>query len=174
MKRKCRTEAATAEPMDPDLWIRDAHAANDDEAVVAWLTRMRATNTTQDEQAQKRRRLDVDARRWEQYKTTSDRLAKEHAQRAHDTYHIAGTAEVTRQHLCTLHAFYSNTLTAKTDYHMLVAKPRGGRLLGPGTRPPPPLRALRAHLVTKGQWLLTIHMVAPKAPENFFSFPLPT
>ena len=31
---------------------------------------------------------------------------------------------------------------------------------------PPPLRALRAHLVTKGQWLLTIHMVAPKAPEN--------
>ena len=48
---------------------------------------------------------------------------------------------------------------------------RGGRLLGPGTRPPPPLRALRAHLVTKGQWLLTIHMVAPKAPENFFFIP---
>ena len=23
--------------------------------------------------------------------------------------------------------------------------------------PPPPLRALRAHLVTKGQWLLAIH-----------------
>ena len=35
--------------------------------------------------------------------------------------------------------------------------------------PPPPLRA---HLVTKGQWLLTIHMVAPKAPENFFFIPL--
>ena len=51
----------------------------------------------------------------------------------------------------------------------------GGRLLAPGTRlPPPPLRALRAHLVTKGQWLLAIHRVAPKAPENFFSFPLPT
>ena len=32
---------------------------------------------------------------------------------------------------------------------------RGGRLLGPGTRPPPP--PLRAHLVTKGQWLLAIH-----------------
>ena len=48
-------------------------------------------------------------------------------------------------------------------------QPRGGRLLGPGTRlpPPPPLRALRAHLVTKGQWLLAIHRVAPKAPENF-------
>ena len=46
---------------------------------------------------------------------------------------------------------------------------RGGRLLGPGTRlpPPPPLWALRAHLVTKGQWLLAIHRVAPKAPENF-------
>ena len=121
MKRKRRTEAATAEPIDPDLWIRDARAANDDEAL-AWLTRMRATNTIQDEQAQKRRRLDVDARRWEQYKTTSDRLAQEHAQRAHNTYHSAHAAEVTRRHLCTLHAFYSNTLTAKTDYHMLVAK----------------------------------------------------
>ena len=33
--------------------------------------------------------------------------------------------------------------------------------------PPPPPRALRAHLVTKGQWLLAIHRVAPKAPENF-------
>ena len=37
--------------------------------------------------------------------------------------------------------------------------------------PPPPLRALRAHLVTKGQWLPAIHMVAPKAPENFFHSP---
>ena len=39
--------------------------------------------------------------------------------------------------------------------------------------PPPPLPALRAHLVAKGQQLLAIHIVAPKAPENFFSFPLP-
>ena len=38
--------------------------------------------------------------------------------------------------------------------------------------PPPPFRALRAHLVTKGQWLLTIHMVAPKAPEKNFFIPL--
>ena len=38
----------------------------------------------------------------------------------------------------------------------------------------PPLPALRAHLVAKGQQLLAIHMVAPKAPEKiFFSFPLP-
>ena len=35
--------------------------------------------------------------------------------------------------------------------------------------PPPPLRALRAHLVTKGR-LLAIHRVAPKAPENFVPF----
>ena len=47
----------------------------------------------------------------------------------------------------------------------------GGRLLGSGTRlPPPPLPALRAHLVTKGQWLQAIHRVAPKAPENFVPF----
>ena len=43
---------------------------------------------------------------------------------------------------------------------------------GGGTSPqfgyatPPPLPALRAHLVTKGQWLRAIHRVAPKAPEN--------
>ena len=36
------------------------------------------------------------------------------------------------------------------------------------TPPPPPLPALRAHLVAKGQQLLAIHMVAPKAPEIFF------
>ena len=120
-KRKCRTEAATAEPMDPNQWIRDARAANDDDAV-AWLTRMRATNTTQGEQTQKRRCLSVAAQRWEQYKTTTDRLAQEHAQRFHDIYHSAHAAEVTQPHLCTLHAYYSNTLTAKTDYHMLVTK----------------------------------------------------
>ena len=34
--------------------------------------------------------------------------------------------------------------------------------------PPPPLRALRAHLVTKGQWRPAIHMVAPKVPKIFF------
>ena len=33
---------------------------------------------------------------------------------------------------------------------------------------PPPLPSLRAHLVAKGQQLQAIHMVAPKAPENFF------
>ena len=37
---------------------------------------------------------------------------------------------------------------------------------------PPLLPALRAHLVAKGQQLLAIHMVAPKAPENFFFIPL--
>ena len=50
---------------------------------------------------------------------------------------------------------------------------RGGRLLGPGTRLPPPLPALRANLVAKGQQVLAIHIVAPKALENFFSFALP-
>ena len=59
MKRKRRNEPATAAPVDPDLWIQDAHTANDDEAVV-WVVRMQATNTTGEEQAQKRRRLDVD------------------------------------------------------------------------------------------------------------------
>ena len=38
MKRKRKTEPATAELIDPDLWFPDAHAANDEEAV-AWLVR---------------------------------------------------------------------------------------------------------------------------------------
>ena len=40
------------------------------------------------------------------------------------------------------------------------------------TPPPPPLPAVRANLVAKGQQLLGIHMVAPKAPEIFFFIPL--
>ena len=51
--------------------------------------------------------------------------------------------------------------------------PRGGGVSSVRVRdspPPLPLPALRAHLVTKGQWLLAIHMVAPKAPENFVPF----
>ena len=120
-KRKRRTEVIKAKPIDPDQWIRDARAANDNDAV-AWLTRMRATDTAHGEQPQKRRRLSVAAQRWEQYKTTAGRLAQEHAQRSHDIYHSAHAAEVPRQHLCTLLAYYTNTLTAKMDYHMLITK----------------------------------------------------
>ena len=94
-KRKRRTEATTAHPIDPDQWIGDARAANDDN-VVAWLTRKRATDTAHDEQTQKRRRLSFATQRWEQYKTTADRLAQEHAQRSQDIYHSAHAAEVTR------------------------------------------------------------------------------
>ena len=65
MKRQRKTEVATAEPIDPDQWIRDARGANNDEAV-AWFARIRATNTTQDEPIKKRQRPSVDARRWEQ------------------------------------------------------------------------------------------------------------
>ena len=120
-KRKRRTEPATAEPIDPALWIRDAHAANDDEAV-AWLAQMQETNATHEEHTQKRRRLDVDSKWWEQYQTASDRLAQEHAQRPYDAYHSAHASEEIRRHLCKLHALYSSTLTAKTEYHLLVTK----------------------------------------------------
>ena len=120
-KSKRRTEVATAEPMDPDQWIRDARAANDDDAV-AWLTRMRATVAAQGEQTQKRRGLSVAIQWWRQYKTTADRLAQEHAQQSHDIYYNAHAGEVTRHQLCTLHAYYTSTLTAKPDYHMLATK----------------------------------------------------
>ena len=120
-KRKRRTEVATAEPIDPDQWIRDARGANDDEAV-AWFARIRATNTAQDEPTKKRQRPNVDAQRWEQYRKTAGRLAQEHTQQTHDIYHRAHAATVARQHLRTLHTHYTNTLTAKTDYHNLVTK----------------------------------------------------
>ena len=120
-KRKRRNEVATAEPIDPNQWVRDARAASDDEAV-AWFTIMRATNTAPGEPTEKRRRLSVAAQQWEQYKATADRLIQEHARRTHDIYHNAHAAKVARQHLRTLHAYYTNTLTAKTDYHMLVTQ----------------------------------------------------
>ena len=53
-KRKRRAEPATTEPIDPKLWIRDAHTANDDEAV-AWFASIHETNTLNwEEQTQKR------------------------------------------------------------------------------------------------------------------------
>ena len=48
----------------------------------------------------------------------------------------------------------------------------GGDVSSVLVRDPPPPPALRAHLVAKGQQLLAIHMVAPKAPEFFFFIPL--
>ena len=63
---------------------------------------------------------------------------------------------------------YTNSNPMKSPIFRRPPETRGGRLLGPGTRLPPP--PLRAHLVTKGQWLLAIHRVAPKAPENFVPF----
>ena len=64
--------------------------------------------------------------------------------------------------------FYTPSMTTIVFYH-------GGDVSSVPVRdsPPPPLPALRANLVAKGQQLLAIHIVAPKALENFFSFPLP-
>ena len=84
-KRKRRTKVATAEPIDPDQWIRDARGANDDEAV-AWFGRIRATNTAQDEPTQKRQRLNVDAQRWEQYTTTQQARWHKNTHNKHTTY----------------------------------------------------------------------------------------
>ena len=78
---------------------------------------------------------------------------------------------------CALSDFIAETVHRNPNITAFHVRPsgadysRGGRLLGPGTGPPPPpLRALRAHLVTKGQCLLAIHRVAPKAPENSVPF----
>ena len=71
-----------------------------------------------------------------------------------------------------------NTLTLWGPFVAVPADVPSFSTRGPSARsryatpPPPLLRALWAHLVTKGQRLLTIHMVAPKAPEIFFFIPL--
>ena len=120
-KRKRRAEPATTEPIDPELWLRDAHVANNDEAV-AWFANIHETGTlTQEERTQKHRRLDGDTRRWEHYLTASNKLAKQHAQRAQHAYCSAHASEVTRRHLYELRTLYANTLTAKTEYHLLVS-----------------------------------------------------
>ena len=119
-KHKHMAERATTEPIDPKLWLRDAHAANDDEAV-AWFASIHETGTlTQEERTRKRQRLDGATKLWEHYLTASNKLAKQHAQRAHDAYCNAHASEVTRRHLHELRTLYTNTLTAKTQYHLPV------------------------------------------------------
>ena len=107
-KRKRKAEVATVDPIDPGQWLQDARNAGDSEAV-AWFV-ARATNTGADDHIKKRQRLNVDTQRWEQYKTTTDRLANKHAQQARDIYHKAHMEAMARQHLHTLHMGYTNAL----------------------------------------------------------------
>ena len=119
-KCKRKAEVATAEPIDAEQCLHDARDAGDSEAA-AWFA-TQATNTAQDDHTKKRQRLNFGPHQWEQYRKTTDRLAHEHAQQTRDIYHKAHVAAVARQHLRTLHMCYTNTLTAKSDYHRLVTK----------------------------------------------------
>ena len=95
--RKYKAETTTTEPIDPELWLQAAHAANDDKAV-SWFASIHGTGaSTQEERTPKQRRLDSDTTRWEHYLTASDKLPRQHAQRAHNTYCNAHTAEVTQR-----------------------------------------------------------------------------
>ena len=118
--RKRRAKTATTEPIDPGMWLQAAHATNHDEAV-SWFASIHGTGTlTQEERTPKRRRLDGDTRRWEHCLTASDKLARQHTERAHNAYCNAHATEVTRRHLEELRTVYTNTLTARTEYHLLV------------------------------------------------------
>ena len=78
---------------------------------------------------------------------TTDRLAHEHAQQTRDIYHKAHVAAVARQHLRALHMCYTNTLTAKSDYHRLVTE------LVHAQRQAPRLKDTHAHLCQiRRQW----------------------
>ena len=118
--RKRKPETGTSEPLDPEMWLQAVHAANDDEAV-SWFASIPGTGTlTQNERTPKRQRLDSDTTRWEHYLMTTDKLARQHAQCARNMYCNAHAAEVTRRYLQELHIVYTNTLKAKTEYHLLV------------------------------------------------------
>ena len=81
-----RCDARNTEPIDPELWLRDVHAANDNE-VVSWFAGIRGTGTlSREARTPKRRRLDGDTRRWEHHLAASDKLTRQHAQRAYDAY----------------------------------------------------------------------------------------
>ena len=74
------------EPINPELWLQAAHAANVGEAV-SWFTNVHGTREpTQEERTPKRRCLDSETTWWEHYLTAPDKLAREHAQRARDIY----------------------------------------------------------------------------------------
>ena len=118
--RKRRAETSTTEPIDPELWLRDAHAANDDEAVSRFASIHGNGTLTHDERTPKQRRIDGDTWRWEHYLTAPDKLTWQHTQRALDAYYNAHASKVTRRHLQELRTIYTNTLTAEIEYHVLV------------------------------------------------------
>ena len=118
--RKRKAETTTSVPIDAELWLQAARAANDGEAVT-WFTNIHRTHKqTHEERTSKRRRLDDLTIRWEHYLSCSDKLALQHAQRACGICLFAQVTETALLHLRELRAVYSNTLTAKKDYHLLV------------------------------------------------------
>ena len=118
--RKRKGEKTISEPLDPELWLQAAHAANDGVAV-SWFTNIHRTHEpTHEERTSKRRWLDNSTTRWEHYLSSSDKLATQHTQRVREIYCVAHATEITLQHLRELRTVYTNTLTAKTNYHLLV------------------------------------------------------
>ena len=79
--RKLKSEKTTSVPVDAELWLQVAQAANDGEAVT-WFTNIRRTHKqTHEECTTKRRRLDNLTIRWEHYLSCPDQLASQHAHR---------------------------------------------------------------------------------------------
>ena len=112
--------------MDLKLWLKAAHIANDGEAL-SWFTNIHRTHEpTQKERTSKRRCLDNTTTRWEHYLSSSDKLAMQHAQRAREIYCVAHATDTAQEPWQELRTMYTNTLTAKTKYHLLVTNlPRG-------------------------------------------------
>ena len=89
---------------------------------MTWFTNIHRTHKeTHEERTSKRRCLDNSTTRWEHYLSSSDKLALLHAQRACEIYMFVHITETALQHLRKLRSAYSNALTAKKDYHLLVA-----------------------------------------------------
>ena len=118
--RKRKAKTTTPMPVDAQLWLQVAHAANDGEAVT-WLTSIHRTHKqTHEEHTSKRRRLDNLTIWWEHDLSCSNKLALQHTQRACEMYRFAQVTETALLHLRERHTMYTNILTAKMDYHLLV------------------------------------------------------
>ena len=73
--RKRKAETTTTVPVDAEVWLQAAHAANDGEAVT-WFTNIhRSQKRTHKECTSKQRRLDNLTLRWEHYLSLYDKLA---------------------------------------------------------------------------------------------------
>ena len=118
--RKRKAETTTSVPVDVEMWLQEAHVANDRDTVTCFTDIHRSQKQTHEECTSKRRRLGNLTLRWENDLSLYHKLALQHAHRASETYRFAQTTETVLHHIRELHAVCTKTQSAKRDYHLMV------------------------------------------------------